>query len=93
MNHKKWLGALAALLVGITAAAPGTAPAAEPATPVGVFVPRPKGPTNVAGWRLYGCYRSYRAACDAARYLRSCGYDTCIECKGRYYEVWYYCCY
>jgi len=43
------------------------------------------------GWRYYGCYSCYHAACQAANYLKACGYQACIRsCHGHYYV--YYCC-
>jgi hypothetical protein len=45
--------------------------------------------TEAYGWKCYGCYQSYRAACHAATYLQQHGYDTRIKCCDGYYEVWY----
>jgi hypothetical protein len=40
-------------------------------------------------WYLYGRYRCYCDACDAAEYLQNCGHCTRIVYRYGYYEVWY----
>jgi len=49
-----------------------------------------KAAAAAAGWYCADKYCCYGDACKRARYLRQCGYCTCIKCCGGWYYVYYH---
>jgi hypothetical protein len=70
----KTLLVVAALALAPFAALTAAPPATADSTP-------PSAQSEVAhgGWTCAGSYSSYGAACRKARYLKDCGYCTCIK--------------